>query len=328
MKALVLREDAFGLQDIHGPVAPTMVDGPYTTIHVACAALNHRDQYIREGKYAKIQHPAILGSDVAGWVADEHDQVDRTQLVIVDPSLGWSTDENAQAPSMTILGMPSQGGFAERVIVPAANVHAAPAHLSAEEAAALPLAGVTAWRALMRQGQCTPQDVVVVTGIGGGVSTMAMQFARALGCTVVVTSRSQEKLDRMPADVHTIAMDDDGAWINALKAYHPTLAIDSIGGAVINGLMDALQPGGRIACYGASAGAPPNFNLHRLFWKQIHLDGSTMGSPSDFAAMLSFVSAHGIVPTVDSVVPFANIVSAFDRMQGASQLGKIVVRIA
>lgn len=328
MNALVLHQDAFGIEDLTGPIPPTMVEGPYTTIQVACAALNHRDQYIREGKYAKIQYPAVLGSDVSGWVVDEHGHAERSQLVLVDPSLGWGSTEDAQASDMTILGMPSQGGFAEQVIVPSVSVHAAPSHLTDEQAAALPLAGVTAWRALMRQGRCTPQDVVVVTGIGGGVSTMVLQFARALGCTVVVTSRSQEKLDRIPSDVHTVLMDGDGAWVSALKNYQPTLAVDSIGGSVTNGLMDALQPGGRIACYGASMGAIPQFNLHRLFWKQIHLVGSTMGSPSDFAAMLSFVSAHGIVPTIDSVVPFREIVSAFERMQGAEQLGKIVVRIA
>jgi len=332
MKALVLHEDRLVVEDVGAPRKPDGVDGPFTTVKVACAALNHRDQYIREGRYARIQYPAILGSDVAGYIVTHDGSVQTNELYVVDPTFNWGDEESAQSTSMQILGMPSQGGFAEQIIVPIDHLHPAPSHLLPEEAAAIPLAGVTAWRALMYQGRCTKADVVYITGIGGGVATMAMQFALAAGCTVIVSSRSQQKLDRIAelastSRLTTVLLDDDGAWVPTIKALKPTLVVDSIAGDLVNHLTDVLVPGGRLVFYGASAGTVSSMNLHRVYWKQLVIKGSTMGTEDDFADMLSFVEKHELRPIIDKTYPLDDAVAAFDRMKDGEQLGKIVLRI-
>ncbi len=324
MNALVLRENSLAVEDIPSPECPT----GWTRLHVLAAALNHRDQYIREGQYARIQLPAVLGSDVCGLLAHQH----ISTRVLVDPSFGWGADPRAQGKDFHILGMPTQGGFAEEVCVPNENIHPAPSHLTDEECAALPLAGVTGYRALMRQGACTVHDVVVVTGIGGGVATMIASFALALGCKVIVTSRSQAKIDRVlehltSPNITGLVTDADGAWASTLKKHAPTLVVDSIGGDMVNAYMDALVPGGRIAMYGTSKGTAPSFNLHRLYWKQITLIGSTMGTSQDFADMLEFVSTHKITPIIDRVYTLEEGAAAFDRMKNSEQVGKIIIRV-
>jgi len=254
--------------------------------------------------------------------------------MIVDPTFNWGEDDLAQARDMHILGMPTQGGLAEQIIVPVSHLHPAPQHLSDEEAAALPVAGVTAWRALMHQGRCSKTDVVLVTGAGGGVATFVVQFALAAGCKVIITSRSQEKLDRLTAHeevdserVTSIVMDDEGAWVEAIKQLKPTLIVDSVGGAIINQLVDVLVPGGRLVLYGSSSGQAPSLNLHRIFWKQLTVKGSTMGTEDDFADMLSFIERQMVHPIIDNVYTLDTAVEAFDRMKDAEQVGKIIIRI-
>jgi zinc-binding alcohol dehydrogenase/oxidoreductase len=344
MNALVLRENSLAVEDIPTPECPT----GWSRLHVLCAALNHRDQYIREGKYARIQLPAVLGSDVCAHLVPRDARNDIAvprsprndiapssfsgERVVVDPSFGWGADPRAQGKDFHILGMPTQGGFAEELCVPDENIHPAPSHLTDEECAALPLAGVTAYRALMRKGACTAHDVVVITGIGGGVATMAATFALALGCKVIVTSRSQAKIDRVleritSPNITGVVTDAEGAWVSTLKKHAPTLVVDSIGGDMVNSYMDALVPGGRIAMYGTSKGEAPSFNLHRLYWKQITLIGSTMGTSQDFADMLHFVNTHKIAPIIDRVYTLEEGADAFDRMKNAEQIGKIIIRI-
>ncbi len=320
MRALVLRTDTFGVEKVARPGDPPGTSGPYTRVKVLCCALNHRDQYIREGLYARVQLPAIMGSDVCGMAGEDR--------VVIDATFNWGNNETSQGRDFHIMGMPSSGGFAEEVVVPTTNVYQAPSHLTDEQVAALPIAGVTAFRALFVQGACTRADTVVITGIGGGVATMAMLLAQKVGCKVIATSRSQEKLDSVAEYVTAgVRIDEEGAWVKELKAHRPTLIIDSIGGDLANGLLDAVAPAGRIIFYGASKGVVPGLNLHRVFWKQVSLVGSTMGSPADFANMLAFVEEHKITPIVDRVYSLDDAVDAFDRMKNAEQLGKIVVRI-
>lgn len=326
MKAVVLTTGGLVVDEIPTPQAV----GSEVRIALDAAAVNHRDQYIREGKYAKIQLPVVLGSDGCGVVDQApHDaQHLLGQRVVIDPAFAWGDDPRAQGPHFSILGMPRQGTFAEAVCVPAENVHLAPSHLTNEEAAALPLAGLTAYRATMVQGAVQQGDVVLVTGIGGGVATMAMQFALAAGATVWVTSGSDAKLARA-RDVGAVggANINVPTWAQDLKreAGGFDVIIDSVGGDSVNDLTDLARAGGRLVFYGTSRGAVPSLNLHRVYWKQLHIIGSTMGTPSNFRAMLDMVTRHQIRPLIDSTYTLAHAEQAFDRMKQSEQLGKIVI---
>jgi NADPH:quinone reductase-like Zn-dependent oxidoreductase len=325
MRALVLDTDGMSVKYVD---APRCGDND-VRIRLHAAALNHRDVYITEGKYARIVLPAILGSDGCGEAvqapANSHLVGKR---VVIDPSLEWGDDPRAQGPQFTVLGMPTQGTLAEEICIDARYVHEAPSHLTDEQAAALPLAGVTAWRALMVQGALQAGQTVLITGIGGGVALMAMQLAIAAGARVIVSSTSDTKLARAAElGAHaTVNVRSDG-WTKQASQLGPVdLIVDSVAGEYINDYTNIVRPGGRIAVYGASRGMVPTLNIHRIFWKQITLVGSTMGTQQDFADMLSFVTTHRIVPMVDSVHTFDTAQEAFERMRAGEQFGKIVIR--
>ncbi len=314
MNAIVLSESGLHYREL-----PTPVCGEgQVRIKLYAAALNHRDQYIRDGKYSKIVLPAVLGSDGVGRVTEAPSQPDLIgKRVVIYPELSVGN----------IIGMPSQGTFAEEIVVPTANVFDAPEHLTDEQAAALPLAGVTAFRALMRQGALQSTDTVLITGIGGGVATMALLFAVAAGARVFVSSTSDEKLEQAIALGASYGINiRESDWAKQVKAQGPVdLVLDSIGGDTFNDLTDVLVPGGRVVIYGASRGAAPMMNLHRVFWKQLHILGSTMGSAQEFADMLQLVRQHSVIPVVDGVYAMSDAVKAFDRLHAAQQFGKIVI---
>lgn len=330
MKALVLRSPGvLELSDIElGPLAPG-----YVRVRMHTAALNHRDEWIVQGKYAKIRYPSVLGSDGCGTVVETNppDEHVLGQRVVINPNQHWGDSDDAQSAAYSILGMPSQGTFAEFLDVPRDRVHLAPAHLSDEEAAALPLAGLTAYRAAFVKGQLRPDDTVLVTGIGGGVALAALQFVRAAGATkVAVTSGAEWKLRRareLGADVGVLYTDSQ--WDSTLRQQLGgiELAIDGTGGEPLNRIIGLCRPAGRIVVYGATLGAVPMLDLHRIFWKQLHLIGSTMGSDRDFAAMLAFVEQHRIRPVVDTVYELSQFEHAFERLRNREQFGKVVLRI-
>jgi NADPH:quinone reductase-like Zn-dependent oxidoreductase len=335
MKAFVLKADSFELEDIQEPVCP---DG-FSRVRVLYTSLNHRDQYIREGKYAQIRYPVVLGSDICGVMApDANSSEYKTgQRIIVDPSMQWGDDYRAQGPNYNPIGMPSQGALAEYVCVPDANVYPAPSHLTAEQAACVPMAGVTAYRALFTRGSLQRNETILITGVGGGVATFILQFAVAAGAHVIVSSRSQEKLvralelgahDAIRLEQHEDTFVMSAADKKKLKELSIDVIADSVGGDTVNDLTDVLKPGGRLVFYGTSKGAVPNLNLHRIYWKQLTLLGTTMGTSKDFVDMLSFISVHGIVPIVDSVYDLEHTISAFDRIRSGDQFGKIVVRVS
>lgn len=325
MRALLLSADGLSVADVQAPEC----GADDVRIRLRTAALNHRDVYITEGKYAKIQLPAILGSDGCGDVVQAPEGSNLVgRRVIIDPSLDWGDDPSAQGPSFTVLGMPTQGTLAGEICIHRKYVHPAPSHLTHEEAAALPLAGVTAWRALMVQGGLTSNQTVLITGIGGGVALAAMQFAVAAGARVLVSSTSDQKIARaLEMGAHAGFNVNADGWSRAAAQAGPVdLVVDSVGGEYINDYTHIVRPGGRIAIYGASRGMVPNLNIHRIFWKQITLIGSTMGTPKDFADMLTFVTTRGIVPVVDSVHSLDEAPAAFERMHSSQQFGKIVIR--
>jgi NADPH:quinone reductase-like Zn-dependent oxidoreductase len=302
-------------------------------VRLRAAALNHRDVFIRQGLYSGIKLPIILGSDGAGQVAEIGDGVDRSWLggeVVIDPTLGWGSDQRVQDNSFQILGLPVEGTYAEMVRVPASNLYSKPPHLSWEEAAAIPLASLTAYRALVTRARVQPGETVVVTGIGGGVATCALIIAKRLGAKVWVTSGHDSKLKAAQAhgaEGGVNHRNDD--WPKTLIAgigARPDIVIDSAGGDTFNKALDVLKPGGRLVTYGATLGAAKHVEIRRIFWKQLNVLGSTMGSPSDFAAMLKLYE-RGLRPVIDKVFPLEQASDAHIRMESGDQFGKIVLKI-
>ena len=331
MKALVLSELK---QPLVYEDCPDPEPGPGdVVVELRAAALNRRDYWITQGLYPGIQTPVILGSDGAGVVAEVGKDADPSLAggeVIVNPGLEWGSDQHAQQESFRVLGMPDNGTFAEKLIIPALQIHSRPEHLSWHEAAALPLAGVTAYRAVFSQGQLKAGENVLISGVGGGVAAFALQFAVAAGANVFVTSSSDEKISTalgMGAKAGFRYTEDE--WHKTAKSQHGPmhLIVDGAGGAGYRNLLDLAAPGGRIVNYGATAGPPPKVDLFKVFWKQLHLVGSTMGSESDFASMLNFVSQHELRPIVDAVYALADGNNAVESMKSAPQFGKTVLDI-
>ena len=333
MKAIVLRTlgspDVLQLEEVPDPKP----DAGEAVVRLRAAALNHRDLWIRKGQYAGIRTPVILGSDGAGEVADVGAGVDpkwRGRHVVINPSFNFGSDERVQGPDFQILGLPRDGTYAELVSVPATALHDKPAHLSFEEAAAVPLASLTAYRALVPRAQLQAGETVLVTGIGGGVATCALLFAVRLGARVYVTSGSDTKLESARTHGASGGVNHrDAEWPKALQALiggRPDVIIDGAGGDTFNKALDLVKPGGRVASYGATLGAVPNLEVRRIFWKQLDVLGSTMGSPRDFAAMLQLY-ADGVRPVVDGVLPLDQAASAHRRMEEGQQFGKIVLRM-
>jgi NADPH:quinone reductase-like Zn-dependent oxidoreductase len=335
MRAVVLEkfgppEEALQLREVPDP-AP----GPgQAQVRLRAAALNHRDTFIRQKLYARIQLPAILGSDGAGEVVAVGEGVDpglRGKRVLVIPCTGWGADERAQGKDFVILGMPEQGTLAELISRPADRFVEMPAHLDSAQGAALPLAGLTAYRALTARGGLQPGEHVLVTGIGGGVATMALLLAKALGAQVSATSGSEEKLARARALGAISAVSyKDPDWPKRLVAEAgraPSLIIDGTGGPQVNQLIAAAASGARLVFYGATAGKPDALDMPRIFFKQLDLRGTTMGSDADFRALVELVARAKIEPLVDRVFPLAQAAQAMQRMDEAQQMGKIVLSI-
>ena len=304
-------------------------------VAIRAAALNHRDVWIKAGQYAGLKWPCRPGSDGAGVVVAVGAGVEATWLgreVIINPSFDWGANESAQGPQFSILGLPRDGTLAEKIAVPAAQLAAKPAHLSWEEAAALPLAGLTAYRAVFARAGLRAGERVLVTGIGSGVALFALQFAVAVGAEVWVTSSSEEKIAR------AVALGARGGFNYAKEGWAKeasraaegggfAVIVDSAGGDGFGELIDLAAAGGRIVFFGATRGNAPALALRKIFWRQISLLGTTMGSPADWNAMVEFVARHRLRPVVSEVFPLARAAEAFALMERGGQFGKIVLRI-
>ncbi|WP_337175587.1 zinc-binding dehydrogenase [Paludisphaera sp.] len=334
MKAILLR-DPGGPEMLRAEDVPDPTPGPgEALVRLKAAALNHRDVWIRTGQYAGIKLPAILGSDGAGVVEAVGEGADEALVgreVVINPSLDWGDDERFFGPDFRILGLPDHGTYAQYVKVPAANVHPRPAGLSWQEAAAVPLAGLTAYRALVPRAAVKAGETVLIPGIGGGVATFALLFARKLGARVLVTSGSDEKLERAKA----LGADGgvnyrDEKWADKVRELGDggvDVVVDGVGGQTYDQCIDLLNPGGRMVTFGATTGPVPQVATRRIFWKQLNLLGTTMGSPADFAAMLTLFANGGLRPVVDRVFPLSNASEAHRHMDEAAQFGKIVLEI-
>jgi NADPH:quinone reductase-like Zn-dependent oxidoreductase len=332
---------AIQLHAPHQPVSLREVPTPRPQageilVKLHAAALNHRDVWIQKDQYGRLKLPSILGADGAGEVAAHGPHVLTDALpigakVLLYPGVDWGDNPRAQGKSFRVLGMPDDGTFAGYIALPARYVRPLPAHLSFEQGAALPLAGLTAYRAAFTRAQVQPGERVLITGIGGGVALTAAQLCLARGAEVWVTSGSADKLGRAQAlGVRGGINYQEENWAATLvkQAGGPfDVIIDSAAGPAFNSLLEAAAPGGRIVFYGGTLGAIPQLPPARVFWKQLSILGSTMGSEQDFDELLALVTAHKIVPVVDEVFPLAETEAALRRLEQGQQFGKIVLRI-
>ncbi len=335
MKAIVLHRVGEP-EDLHleNVADPTPAPGE-VVVRLRAAALNHRDLYICRGQYAGLRFPIIPGSDGVGEIAALGNGVENLKVgdqVIINPSINWGNNPRVQGPDFRILGLPDNGTLAQLVKVPAQNVLPRPAGLSDEEVAAIPLAGLTAYRAVVTRGELQAGETVLVLGIGGGVATFALMIAKQLGARVLVTSGSEEKIARARALGAEEGFNYKTTnWVKAVQAatggQGPDLIIDGTGGQTFDLALDAARPGGRIVNYGATTGVVPEVAVRRIFWKQLDVRGSTMGSPADFRAMLSLFGEGKLRPMVDRVFPLAETGAALKHMDHAAQFGKIVLKI-
>jgi zinc-binding alcohol dehydrogenase/oxidoreductase len=300
-------------------------------VRVRAAALNRRDVFITQGLYPKIGLPATLGSDGAGEIAALGSVFAGLEIgddVVIDPMLGWGDDPRVwDAQRSSILGMPRAGTFAQYVAVPAENVYPKPAHLSMEEAASIPLAGLTAYRAVVTRGGLLPGETVLIAGVGGGVQTFVLLFAKRLGARVIVTSSSDEKLKRATALGADVAINYASTpdWHKSLRSDPVDLVVDSSGGDTLRKSIDVIRPGGRIVIYGGTTGEA-TIRLFPLFWKHLSVLGTSMGSPQDFAGMLELFG-DGLRPAVDRVFALHDAVAAFEHLAAANQFGKVVLHV-
>ncbi len=331
MKAIVLEaaDQPLIWKDVE---KPTLESGE-VLVEIKAAALNRRDWWITQGKYAGIKYPSILGSDCSGIVAEVGADVDQNWMgkeVIINPGNNWGDHPEYQQKEFKILGLPDDGTFAEYVKTGAEYLYPKPAHLTWEQAAAIPLAGLSAYRALFTKGKAVKGDKVLIVGVGAGTGSFALQFALAAGCQAFVTSGSGEKIEAAKvlgaaAGVSYKAQD----WAEQLKhlAGGFDVIIDSALGEGFAKLLDLCNPGARIVFFGGTAGNLPELNARKIFWKQLSLLGTTMGTQEDFKAMLDLINEHKIVPVVDEVFPLAIAEQAVRKMDNSAQFGKIVLKV-
>ena len=332
MKAIRLHQPG-GPEQLRYEDVPTPRPGPgEVLVQLKAAALNHRDIWIRLGIQMADRLPLIPGSDGAGLVTELGPgvgQVKTGDAVVINPSLNWGDREDRPSPAFRILGGPDPGTYAEFIAVPAENVFPKPSPLSFEEAAAMPLASLTAWRAVITRGQVRPGEWVVVLGIGGGVATFALQIARLAGASVIATSSSGAKLERareLGADLAiNYASEDWERMILDRTGGGADLIVDSVGQATWGKALRALRPGGRLVAFGATTGRTTEVDIRSVFWNQLSILGTTMGSPREFAAMLSLYEAGRLKPVVDSTFPLREAPAAHRRMEEGKQFGKIVL---
>jgi zinc-binding alcohol dehydrogenase/oxidoreductase len=312
---------------------PTPAAGPdEVVVDIHAAALNHRDPWVWQTP-AYCALPVTLGSDGAGVVSAIGRGVDHVAVgdqVVINPTLGWSDGEEVPGPAFDILGAPLDGTFAEQVVVPAANVAAKPAGWSFEQAAALNLGGLTAWRATVSCAGAAPGSSLLVPGAGGGVASFIVQIATALGVRVFVTSSSQEKIDRALALGASAGFRyDDPTWVEQIRAISGggvDAVIDSYGGSW-RSLLGVLRVGGRLVTFGDTGGAETEVDISDVYWHWRSILGTTMGSPSEYRALLEHVASHEWRPVIDRVYALDEIAAAAERLAAPDRFGKVVLRV-
>lgn len=318
MKALVLQTVGEYPKYVEDATMPVAKDDE-VVVKLAYAALNRRDYWITQGMYPKIEVPVILGSDGMGFIDDRR--------VMLYPASDWGDNKQAQSEEFKVLGMPQDGTLAEYIVVNKDYVFDVPDYLTDAEAGAFGLAGLTAYRALFTRAAIRKGDRVLVNGIGGGVAMMAAQLAMAAGAEVFVTSSSDDKIEqaiKLGAKAGFNYKNEE--WYK--DVLHQSLSfdiiVDSAGGDGFPNLIKIAAPGCRIVTYGGTRGKIPSLNPQLIFWRQISILGSTMGTPTEFRRLLNFAAKHQIRPIIDRLYHWDTAQEAFDAMKTSTQFGKIV----
>ena len=317
MKAVRIHEDG-GPEVLRYEDAPDPVpaDGE-VLVELRAASLNHLDLWVRKGQ-PSVPKPRILGADGAGV------RVDTGERVVINPGL-------PHGDQITVIGEHTDGTHAELIAVPQANVHPLPDSISFEEAAAFPLVFETAYRMLVTRAGLREGEWVLVWGIGGGVASAALVIAKALGARVLATSSSDAKLERargLGADaVVNHESGDVRAAVKELTGAGVDVVVEHVGEATWGTSLGCVRPAGRVVVCGATTGPNPPAQLHRIWWKQLSVLGSSMGTPADFEAVYELVKAGRARPVIDEVLPLSEIRAAHERMEAGDQLGKIVLTI-
>ena len=343
MKAAVIHEygdlDVVRVEEIEEPRP-----GPgEVVLKVLCAGLNHLDVWVRKGRPgAKLQASHVLGSDAVGIVMAVGKDVQSPKAgeqVIVNPALSCGCcefclrGEQSTCVSFGIIGLSRSGTFAEQVAVPAGNCYPRPAHMSDEEAGAFALSHVTAWRMLMTRSALRPGETVLIHGIGGGAALAALQFAKRIGAEVFVTSSSNDKLScarELGAD-HTLNYGNGNVaeWIaRETSGRGVDVAVDTVGAATWPLDFACVRKGGRVVLCGVTTGSKAESDLRALYWNQLTIMGSTMGSAEDFRQMLRAVTVNRLKPVVDKVYRLEQVRDALERMETGRQFGKIALRVS
>lgn len=333
MRALILNA-ALGPESVELAVVDDPIPGPgEVRVALKAAALNHRELWICRGLYPGMVVPSGLGADGSGIIDAVGAGVERTQIgreVVLYPGLHWGDEPRFPSKRFALFGMPLPGTLADYICVPLENAFPKPPWMTFEEAACLPTAGITAWRALRNKACVGAGERVLVTGIGGGVAVWALQFGVAMGARVYVTSSSEAKIERArQLGAQGGVLYTGGKWGRALaELAGPIDAV--IDGAPAGGLsqyMRCLAMGARVVLYGSTGGAEAAFPVPDLFLKHASVHGTAMGTPSDFAAMLEFVDRHRIRPVIDCRFPIAAGREALLALRDAHGIGKITVTL-
>ena len=327
MKAVRIHEDGgpevLRYEDVPDPVAGEAE----VLIRLRAASLNHLDVWVRKG-LPSVPKPRILGADGAGIVerlGPGAEGLGDGQRVVINPGI-------VHDGRVTVIGEHCDGTHAELIAVPAANVYPLPDGMSFEEAAAFPLVFETAYRMLVTKAGLREGEWVLVWGIGGGVATAAFQIAKALGGRVVATSSSDAKLEQArelgaDAAVNHASGDVKAAVLEATDGRGADVVVEHVGEATWRMSQDVAAQRGRIVVCGATTGPNPPAALHRIWWKELAILGSSMGSPEDFEAVYELVKSGRAKVLVDSVFPLAETRAAHERLEAGEQFGKIVLRI-
>lgn len=308
-------------------------------VAVRAASLNHLDLWVRRGLPVETPMPHIGGADIAGLVdavGPGVGDVPTGLRVVVDPSLGYDfydgTDrgDTLRTDSFRLLGEHTRGGFAEYAVVPAANLLELPASVDFADAAAAGLVGVTAWRGLMHRGGLRTGERVLITGASGGVGSMAVQVANLAGAEVFAVTSGSDSVRRV-RDLGAHVAYDRLEVDFSKEVYQDTgkrgvdLVLDSVGEAIWESCLRALAVGGRLVTYGATTGASGETNLSRVFWKQLSILGSTMGTPSQYREFMSLVFRGRVSPVIHEVVSLDELARAHELLEEGDVFGKIVV---
>lgn len=312
-------------------------------LRVERVGLNHLDMFVTEdlrGPGLRPHHyPLVSGCDVAATVAGVGERVTgwrEGQQVVVYPGLGCGScvachrGEVPRCPRYTIWGEQTWGGLAEYAVVPAANLLAVAGGVDLDVAAAAPVAFTTAWHALVSAGGLRVGETVLIVGAGGGVATAGIAIAAWAGARVLVTSRSAAKVEKAVAAGANAGVDssteDVIAWVAAQTVGRGVdVVLDSVGAATWPTSIACLAVGGRLCVCGATSGDRPELSIREIYQAHNRIVGAPMGSRSDFDTVLGHVFAGDLRPTVDSVVPLADVPLALDRLRAGAQFGKVLV---